>query len=88
MTACTSKPHCPCSFCVQARTGESPKDEQDRIAVEYMRGLEAKAARIRAQRRAKQIRYAAQRRNQPIVHNARGRLCSACWDYENKERKK
>ena len=79
---CDSRPNCGCPFCVQTRTGESPKDEQDRIAVEYMHDLEKRAARIRAQR----IRgHAQSKRRLPIVHRHHGQLCSGCYFDKKRE---
>jgi hypothetical protein len=81
---CTSRPDCCCSFCTGARTGQSAKAEQDALARQFMAQLEAKAARIRAQRRAGQIRDAALRRHEPLFHRAHGRLCDLCHFENNK----
>jgi adenine C2-methylase RlmN of 23S rRNA A2503 and tRNA A37 len=69
---CTNKPGCTCTVCASP----SAKAEQDAQALEFMAQLEAKAARIRAQR----IRATAQRtrRNEPIYHRTHGRLCDVC----------
>lgn len=78
---CTSRPDCGCSFCVHTRKDISPRDEQDRAALEFMAQLEAKAARIRAQR----IRATYQsKRNEPIYHRHHGRLCDACHFHKKK----
>jgi len=81
---CTSGPDCGCSFCVTTRKEPSPKAEQDALARQFMAQLEAKAARIRAGRRAGKIRDAAQRRNEPLFHRAHGRLCDLCHFEKNK----
>jgi hypothetical protein len=34
---CTSRPDCPCDFCVHLRTEPSEKDKQDQLAEEFFR---------------------------------------------------
>jgi hypothetical protein len=36
VTRCTSRPDCPCSFCVERRTGPSAREKQDNLAREYI----------------------------------------------------
>jgi hypothetical protein len=35
-SSCTSRPTCPCDFCVRARTEPSEREEQDQLATEYI----------------------------------------------------
>ena len=39
-SSCTSRPTCPCDFCVRARTEPSARDEQDQLALDYIDALE------------------------------------------------
>jgi hypothetical protein len=38
---CTSRPECPCSLCTETRTTESARDEEDRMAEEYLHKFQA-----------------------------------------------
>ena len=33
---CTSRPDCPCAFCVRVRTAPSERDKQDNLAREWV----------------------------------------------------
>jgi hypothetical protein len=68
---CTNRPGCSCAVCASP----SAKAEQDALTRQFMFELEAKAARIRAQRIAG---HRQSKRNQPIYHRHHGRLCDAC----------
>jgi hypothetical protein len=47
MTLCTSRPDCPCEFCVSLRAkhaeGRSEKDEENRLAEEFLRSYSTRA---------------------------------------------